>query len=155
MLRLLMLVSLLCGAPASGFAAGRERGDHARAAQDVPREAEFARTVEQIDAVGPAEDLKAQHEDRDAEPRARAEERLRQRIAQIAHIGKDQQENIDPRVLFRRAHRPHQQPAQADQQEITGKVDPRELQDLSVGQQPLPDHHRRDDLQRICNVDHQ
>lgn len=30
MLRLLMLVSLLCGAPASGFAAGRERGGRER-----------------------------------------------------------------------------------------------------------------------------
>ena len=30
MLRLLMLVSLLCGAPASGFAAGRECGGRER-----------------------------------------------------------------------------------------------------------------------------
>ncbi len=65
-------------------------------------EAEFAQTSEM--SAGPAEDLKAQHEDRDAE-RARAEA-PRQRIAQDSPHWKDQRENIDPRVLFRRCSAP-------------------------------------------------
>ena len=92
--------------------------------QNAPFPVKASVAADEIPAIAPADQLEEHDEDRHIEYGARPEQRLRQRIAEEADVGKDEHKAVESCLLRLQTQKLRQQEAQRDRHSVRGNGRP-------------------------------
>ena len=118
--------------------------------ENAPLPAEFSVSRDQMNAVAPHDQLRAQDQHRHIKRGVHAEQRLHDGVADVADVAEAEQKAQKSAVCVLRVQKPHHNPAQKHAAENQRERNARQHEDLPVGHQPLFSHHGAERQHGIC-----